>query len=153
LEHAVSNNLDTDIRVLPSPDHPTRLAFLLAYRQGLLTSPAVAWNMALDMARERFPLMSDHQLGRMLLFALGFYGTSNDFKEMEDGRPPDLSDHMPVLIKSHVAMRLLWAARHFGLTSDELASRVLGAWMEAACDFDGKPLDPSAHGYPQEKES
>lgn len=59
---------------------------------------------------------------------------------------------MPVLIEKHVAMRLMWAARHFGLTSDDLASRVLGAWLDAACDFDADPLDPSAHGYLQEKD-
>lgn len=87
-EDAVSNNLDTDIRVLPSPDHPTRLALLLAYRQGLRTSPAVAWNMALAIARERFPLMSDHQLGRMLLFALGFYESPSDRKASKKGPSP-----------------------------------------------------------------
>jgi hypothetical protein len=30
---------------------------------------------------------------------------------------------------------------------DELASRLLGAWMEGAGDFDANPLDPSGHGY------
>lgn len=139
-----------DIRVL-RPDHPTRLAFLLAYRQGLRTSPAVAWNMALDMARERFPLMGDYQRQCMLLFALGLYGAPDCSQRMKDGYPPDLSGHMPVLIKRGVAFRLPDAARHFGLTADDLASRVLGAWIEAACDFDSKPLDPSAHGYLHEK--
>ena len=54
---------------------------------------------------------------------------------------------MPVLIKGRMAFRLAYAARHFGLTIDELASRLLGAWMEAACDFDANPPGPSAHGY------
>jgi hypothetical protein len=54
---------------------------------------------------------------------------------------------MPVLIKGRVEFRLPYAARHFGLTADELASRLVAAWMEAACDFDANPLDPSAHGY------
>jgi hypothetical protein len=42
---------------------------------------------------------------------------------------------MPVLIKGRVEFRLPYAARHFGLTADEVASRLLGAWIEAACDF------------------
>jgi hypothetical protein len=67
-------------------------------------------------------------------------------ERIKSGHPPDLADHMPVLIKGRVEFRLPYAAHHFGLTADELASRLLGAWMEAACDFDANPLDPSAHG-------
>lgn len=143
----MNDYLDADIRVLISPDHPTRLALLLTYRQGLQTSPAAAWNMALDLARERFPRISDYQLRCMLLLTLGLFGAPNDFTRMKTGQPPDLSDHVPVLIKGRVAFRLPGTARHFGLTADDLASRVLGAWIEAACDFDGNPLDPSAHDY------
>lgn len=144
--NAVTDYFDANIRVL-SPNHPTRLAFLLAYRHGLREGPAVAWKRALDMARERFPRMGDHQLQCMLLYALGLYGAPDCLQQIKDGHPPDLSDHMPVLIKGPVAFRLPNAARHFGLTVDDLASRLLGAWIEAACDFDTKPLDPAAHGY------
>jgi hypothetical protein len=143
---ALTDYFNADIRIL-SPDHPTRLAFLLAYRHGLREGPAVAWNRALDMARERFPRMGDHQLQCMLLHALGLYGAQDCSQRTKSGHPPDLADHMPVLIKGRMAFRLPDAARHFGLTADELASRLLGAWMEAACDFDANPLDPSAHGY------
>lgn len=148
----MNDYLDADIKPLLSPDHPTRLALLLAYRQGLRTNPAVAWNTALDMARERFPQIDDFRIRNMLLLTLGLFGGSNDFRRMKAGHPPDLSDHEPVLIKGRVAFRLPGTARHLGITVDDLASRVLGAWMEAACDFDGKPLDPSAHGYLQEKD-
>ena len=48
----MTDYFNADIRIL-SPDHPTRLAFLLAYRDGLREGPAVAWNRALDMAHER----------------------------------------------------------------------------------------------------
>ena len=143
---ALTDYFNADIRIL-SPDHPTRLAFLLAYRHGLREGPAVAWNRALDMARERFPRMGDHQLQFMLLLALGMYDVTDCLQRIESGHPPDLADHMPVLIKGRVEFRLPYAARHFGLTADELASRLLGAWMEAACDFDANPLDPSGHGY------
>ena len=44
---AVTDYFNGDIRIL-SPNHPTRLAFLLAYRDGLREGPAVAWNRALD---------------------------------------------------------------------------------------------------------
>jgi hypothetical protein len=59
----VNDYLDADIRVLISPSHPTRLALLLAYRQGLRTSPAAAWNLALDIARERFPASTTNSFG------------------------------------------------------------------------------------------
>ena len=143
---AVTDFFNADIRIFKA-DHPTRLAFLLAYRHGLREGPAVAWNRALDMARERFPRVGDHQLQCMLLHALGLYGAQDCSQRTRSGHPPDLADHRPVLIKGRMAFRLPYAARHFGLTADELASRLLGAWMEAACDFDANPLDPSAHGY------
>ncbi len=143
---AVTDFFNADIRIFKA-DHPTRLAFLLAYRHGLREGPAVAWNRALDMARERFPRVGDHQLQCMLLLALGMYDITDCLKRTRSGHPPDLAGHMPVLIEGRLAFRLPFAARHFGLTIDELASRLLGAWMEAACDFDANPLDPSAHGY------
>jgi hypothetical protein len=98
------------------------------------------------MARERFPRMGDQRLQCMLLHALGLYEAPGDFERIKSGHPPDLADHMPVLIKGRVEFRLAYAARHFGLTADELASRLVGAWMEAAYDFDANPLDPSAKG-------
>jgi hypothetical protein len=143
---ALSDYFNADIRIFKA-DHPTRLAFLLAYRDGLREGPAVAWNRALDMARERFPRTGDHQLQCMLLLALGMYDVTDCLQRIESGHPPDLADHLPVLIKGRVEFRLPYAARHFGLTADELASRLVGAWMEAACDFAANPPGPSAHGY------
>lgn len=144
----MSEYFSSDIQVLLRPDHPTRLAFLLAYRQGLQTSPAVAWDMALAIARERFPRVSDRHLRGMLLLALGLFGApKEDVARIMDGHPPNLSNRSPVMISSCAYMRLPGVARHFGLTVDDLASLILGAWVEAACDFDGNVLDARGHDY------
>lgn len=106
---AVTDFFNADIRIFKA-DHPTRLAFLLAYRHGLREGPAVAWNRALDMARERFPRVGDHQLQCMLLLALGLYEVTDCLKRTRSGHPRDLADHMHVLIKGRLAFRLPYAA-------------------------------------------
>ena len=129
---------EQDIKPLVNPGHATRLALMLAYRNGLRTSPAAAWADALAIAGERFPLVEKPRLERMLLFCLGLFGM--DAKErLRCSEPPNPEGGLPFLIRGEIGMRLQVAAQHYGLTTEELVSRVLSAWMEAACDVDGIP--------------
>jgi len=135
----VEDYMVRSIRPWITPDHPTRLALLLAYRDGLRISPQVAWDAALRIARERFPTVEERNLRRMLLYALGLFG-AKDRERVDSTKAPNLEGRMPCWIEPRVSLRLGSAARHYGLTIDELVSRVLGGWIEAACDFDGVPI-------------
>lgn len=134
----VEDYMIRSIRPWTKPDHPTRLALMLAYRDGLRISPEVAWRTALRIARERFPQVEERYLRRLLLYALGLYG-SEDRDRVNEARTPNIEGLMPCWVIHRVSLRLETAARHYGLTIDELVSRVLGGWMEAACDFDDIP--------------
>jgi len=76
----------------------------------------------------------------MVLLSLGLFGADGREGPYVDV-PPDMEGCMPCLVRPEIGLRLPAAADHFGLTVDDLVSRVLDAWMTAACDFDGIPED------------
>jgi hypothetical protein len=121
------------IKPLITPDHPARRALLDAYRAGLAEGPAVAWTRAMAM-RDRFPHQGDDYSSRILLLTLGLFSIE-DREALKQGRYPNpIGDH-----RVWTGTRLARAASVFGLSTDELASRVLEAWVSAACDMDGEP--------------
>lgn len=127
-----------DIKPLIAPDHPTRRALLDTYRAGLAEGPAAAWTRAMAMMRDRFPHQGEHYSRRILLLTLGLFSIE-DREALKQGRYPNpIGDH-PVFVGVWTGTRLARAASVFGLSTDELASRVLEAWVSAACDMDGEP--------------
>lgn len=131
------------IRVLARPSNPVRLQMVEAYRNGLAKGVGHGWRDAFAVARERFPDVEDDSLAKILLLALGLFG-SNAYERLRTGEPPDPGDGLPLIVSPFFYLTANTAARHFGISADELITRVLSAWFQAACDMDGKPVDPVA---------
>lgn len=131
------------IRVLARPSNPVRLQMIEAYRNGLAKGVGQGWRDAFAVARERFPDVDDASLGRILLLALGLYD-SNVYERLRAGEPPDPSDGVPVLVTPYIRGIAETSAHHFGISADELISRILSAWFRTACDMDGKLIKPVA---------
>lgn len=132
-----------EVRPLPWPGQATRMALIRTYRHGLRTSPARAWEDTLALARERFPAVEVPALRKMLLLQLGLFALDAGERRDPDA-PPNTEGYMPCLMCPAVTLRLYSAARHFGVSVDELVCRVTDAWLTAACDFDGVPEDGMA---------
>jgi hypothetical protein len=131
------------IRVLARPSNPVRKQMVEAYRNGLAKGVGHGWRDAFAVARERFPHVEDASLAKILLLALGLYDSSV-YDRLRTGEPPDPGDGVPLLVSPFVYGTAETSARHFGISADELITRVLSAWFRAACDMDGKPVDPVA---------
>lgn len=131
--------LKIQIRPIMARDHATRLALMLAYRNGLRESPQRAWDDAFAMTQERFPILDDVKQKRLLLYCLGTLGATDDLDRIERDGKPFRQDSFPYLISLDLGFRLSCAARHIGLNTDELISRVLATWLEAACGLGCEP--------------
>lgn len=125
-----------EIRPLVRPDHQVRTMLVEAYAEGLRTSPEQAWRAALELARERFPGASEQSRRKMLLLTLGLFDS-----DARRGQASGQDGYLPCLLPPELWMRLCEAAKDFGVHRDELATRVLSAWINAACDFDGRLLE------------
>jgi hypothetical protein len=130
------------ISVLRSPNPIQMQRIVDTYRAGLMVSPGQAWLNALAVMREYYPNETETYRVKVLLRSLGFWGADFDWRDQTAEVPPNIDGRWPCLISGMGGMmRASTAAEALGITVDDLVSRVLSAWLDAACDFDGKPLD------------
>jgi hypothetical protein len=112
------------------------------YRAGLFEAPGSAWKNALAVMGDVCPEETEAARVKILLLSLGFWGFDVDWRDLMASEPLGPDTRWPCLLSGYGTMtRAGTAATAFGMTTDELVSRVFSAWMDAACDFDGSPLD------------
>ena len=90
--------------------------------------------------RDRFPLQNDRFIAKSLLLTLGLLFSVEDRERFNNGQTPNPLGGFPYYLSNNIGLRISATARSFGLSVDELVNRLVSAWMEAVCDFDGIPL-------------
>lgn len=126
---------DATIKVMPGPDP---IAVMRAYREHISDTKA-AWSAACAVTREANPAASEETIKRRTMLALGARELIGDYADTLGQCSPG---GMPCWVDGPAAFfRLHTATRHVDMSVDELVSRIVNAWVLAACDFDGKPVE------------
>ena len=86
----------------------------------------------------------ERQLILTLLLTLGLFLHGSDRERVAAGGIPNYDTSHPIFLNNGLGSRINDTARALDLSTDDLVSLIVDAWMSAVCDFDGLPELPGA---------